>query len=170
MKTIRYLAFVLVFGSVALHANQALAEGSFAKLAFFYNSNTAEESGSSSKTSRMVYDVSAYYMFQGSSWVLGALYQNENSSSTASVDRTSYGVSGGYMTKKESGFYMLATYFVSSKYGDYDGGNGYQVDLGYKVPTRIPLAFQISYKHFDYSKYDHSDTLLDPYFGVMIMF
>ncbi|WP_413576690.1 hypothetical protein ACLVWU_01480 [Bdellovibrio sp. HCB290] len=170
MKTIQILSFILVLSSVALKSSVAFAEGSFAKLALYYSSKESEESGSTSKSTRMVYDVSAYYKFQGGGWVLGALYQNDNASETASVDRTSYGVSGGWMTPRESGFYLLGTYFVSSKYGDYDGGNGYQLDIGYKVPTRVPLTFQFSYKHYDYSKYDHSDTLIDPYFGLMIMF
>ncbi|MEK2689700.1 hypothetical protein [Bdellovibrio sp. GT3] len=171
MKTSQIAIIVFAFFVSLLHSSQAFAEGSFAKLVFSYSSRSSEDGGTaSSKSTRMMYDLSAYYKFQGGGWVLGALYQNDAQTSDATVDRTSYGVSGGWMTPRESGFYLLGTYFVSSKYGDFDGGNGYQLDLGYKVPTRVPLVLQMSYKHYEYSKYDHSDTLIDPYLGFMIMF
>ena len=143
------------------------------KLAFLYYSNESVDNGADSKASRMVYDVALYYKFQGGGWVLGGLYQSDATTTNGETgNRTSYGVSGGFMTRKDSGPYLLGTYFVSSVIGTYTkGGSGYQVDLGYKfTPKRIPLAFQFSYKHYDYSKYNHTDTKMDPYFVVILDF
>ncbi len=155
---------------VIFNSGFALADG-MGKLGLFYNSSNSEDSGATSKSSRMVYDMGLYYKFQGSGWVLGALYQNDSTTTdSSSTPRTSYGPSAGYMTRKESGGYIILTYFISSTYGDYNEGNGYQVDLGYKVPTKIPLAFQISSKEYTYSKWNHKDTKLDPYFVAIMDF
>ncbi|QDK43944.1 hypothetical protein DOM22_01575 [Bdellovibrio sp. ZAP7] len=170
MKTITRSLKALVFLCVLLNSGLALAEG-MGKLGLLYMSSSSEDSGAESKSTRTLYDVALYYKFQGSPWVLGGLYQNDaQASDSTTVNRTSYGVSGGYMTRKESGGYLLATYFVSSTYGDYKEGSGFQIDFGYKVPTKIPLAFQLSYKSYDYSKYNHKDTKLDPYFVVIADF
>ncbi len=119
----------------------------------------------------MIYDAGAYYKFQGGGWVLGALYQNDSQGGTTSVNRTSYGASGGWMAPRDSGFFVIGTYFISSNYGDYKDGNGFQADLGYKfTPSKIPIGLQISYKSYSYSKYDHSDTYIDPYFIMVLDF
>jgi hypothetical protein len=170
MKTFLRSLKALVFLGVIFNSGLALAEG-MGKLGLFYISATSEDSGVQSKTTRTMYDLGLYYKFQGSGMVLGALYQNDaNASDSATVNRTSYGVSGGYMTRKDSGGYIIATYFISSTFGDYNEGSGFQIDLGYKVPTKIPLAFQISYKSYDYSKWNHKDTKLDPYFVAIMDF
>ncbi|WP_413559556.1 hypothetical protein [Bdellovibrio sp. HCB209] len=171
MKTLKHYLTSLVFLGIGFVSQNALAEGSFAKMTFAYSSHESTDAGTSSKTSRLLYDIGAYYKFQGGGWVLGALYQNDAYTSTDTQNRTSYGVSGGYMTPRESGVYFLGTYFISSKLGDtYTEGTGYQIDLGYKFPTKIPVVLQISYKMYDYSKFDHKDTYIDPQFGFMIMF
>ncbi|MFM6929823.1 MAG: hypothetical protein ACKOX6_15240 [Bdellovibrio sp.] len=155
-----------------LSSHQASAADILAKAAFTYASHSTTDNGSATASTRMIYDVGLYYKFQGAGgWCAGALYQNDAQGGDTSADRTSYGVSGGWMTPRDSGVYLLATYFVSSKYGDFTEGSGYQADLGYKfTPKSTPIAMQISYKHYDYSKFDHTDTYIDPYFVVMVDF
>ncbi|HWU43678.1 MAG TPA: hypothetical protein VN132_09580 [Bdellovibrio sp.] len=141
------------------------------KVALTYTSHTDTTNGSSTKDSRTIYDIGGYYKFSGGGWVLGALYQNDSRGGDTSINRTSYGVSGGWMAPRDSGFFLIGTYFVSSTYGDFKDGNGYQADLGYKfTPGNIPIAMQISYKNYEYSKYNHSDTFIDPYFVIILDF
>ncbi|UYL10270.1 hypothetical protein B9G69_006715 [Bdellovibrio sp. SKB1291214] len=171
MKLILDTFKAILFFGLIFNGAFAMADG-MGKLALLYYSADSKDNGADSKSSRMVYDVGLYYKFQGGGWVLGGLYQNDSTSvNGVSTPRTSYGLSGGYMTNKEMGGYIIATYFISSVMGDYNEGSGYQVDLGYKfTPRRIPLAFQISYKNYDYPKFNHSDTKMDPYFVVILDF
>lgn len=154
-------------------SQQAAAMNVFAKAAFTYSShNTTDAGGSSTSSSRTIYDIGVYYKFQGAGgWCAGGLYQSDAQGGDQSANRTSYGVSGGWMTPRDSGFYLLGTYFITSKYGEMEEGNGYQADFGYKfTPKSTPIAMQISYKKYDYSKSNHTDTYIDPYFVVMIDF
>jgi hypothetical protein len=171
MKLILNTFKAFMFFGLLFSGSFAMADG-LGKLGFIYLSSEATDNGTTTKASRMIYDVGLYYKFQGGGWVLGGLYQNDGTTSNGeSGSRTSYGVSGGYMANKDSGVYLIGTYFISSVMGTYTEGSGYQVDLGYKfTPRRIPLAFQFSYKHYDYSKFNHTDTLMDPYFVVMVDF
>lgn len=152
----------------ALFATQAHAMDGLGKLALTYSSSSMTTNGQTSSGSRMVYDLNVDYRFAGSGWVLGATYQGE-SQSPSSLSRTSYGVTGGFVDRKESGFFILGTFFASSTYGTMTGGTGYQIDGGYKfTPGKIPIGLQLSYKHYDYSKFDQSYSYIDPYFFVMV--
>ncbi|MGE5084708.1 MAG: hypothetical protein ACM3MG_00300 [Bacillota bacterium] len=171
MTIIRFMVYVLPLVGVLINSHQASAAEFFAKAAVTYTSHSTG-GNSTSATSRMIYDIGMYYKFQGAGgWCAGGIYQNEAQGGDLSANRTSYGVSGGWMTPRDSGFYLLASYFVTSTYGDFSGGNGYQADIGYKfTPRKFPLAMQFSYKNYNYSKYDHTDTYIDPYFVVMVDF
>lgn len=172
MTLIRFFALMLSLIGFTLISSHAMAANIFAKAAFTHTSHGTEDNGSSTASSRMIYDLGVYYKFQGAGgWCAGGLYQSDAQGGDTSANRTSYGVSGGWMTPKDSGFYLLATYFVTSTYGDFSDGNGYQADIGYKfTPKKFPLAMQFSYKNYKYDKYDHADTYIDPYFVVMVDF
>lgn len=164
-----FVGLLLSAGS-SFFSSYAMANG-MGKIAGTYSSHTSTDGGGSSKASRMIYDVGAYYKFQGGGWVAGALYQNDSASGDLSANRTSYGASAGWMSPRESGFFVIGTYFISSTYEEFKDGTGYQIDVGYKfTPRQIPFGLQLSYKNYDYSKYDHSDTFIDPYFLMILNF
>jgi len=171
--SIRSSLFILIIVGLASVSEKSVAASTyFGKAAVSYSTRTATEGESSDTTTRTMYDIGLYYRFSGGGgWCAGALYQNDAQGGDSSVNRTSYGVSGGWMAPRDSGFYLMATYFVVSTYGDYNEGNGYQADLGYKfTPKNIPIGLQLSYKNYTYSKFDHSDKLIDPYFVLMFDF
>jgi hypothetical protein len=173
MTSTQFIFTALTLIGLAFASEQASASGNYlGKVGISYTSHTSTDSGASTSTTRMIYDIGLDYKFAGGGgWCAGALYQKDAQGGNASVDRTSYGVSGGYMAPRDSGFFLIATYFVVSTYGDFSGGNGYQADLGYKfTPKNTPIFMQFSYKNYSYSKYDHSDTYIDPYIGVMLDF
>lgn len=63
------------------------------------------------------------------------------------------GPSFGWLTRKEHGPYILATYFYQASLTTNLKGSGYGADLGYKFSLRkLSLGLQISYRHYDFNK------------------
>ncbi|MEO6460301.1 MAG: hypothetical protein ABIO95_07620 [Bdellovibrionota bacterium] len=136
---------------------------------YLYNSQTV--SGTSSGSSRMLFDASVGYM-SDHGWLLGAIYQNDS-------QRTSYGPSVGWSTSKDLGPFVAAHYFYKVKdqaAGPIDG-SGYQADFGIRAQlSKFVLAFQVAYKHYSYGSSSSSlggveaETRVDPSIGLFITF
>jgi hypothetical protein len=158
---IRFLGLVLIFSAPIAKADILL------KSAAGYNSHSANGVSSS----RFMFDTCLGYKFKGGGWVLGGSYQNDSQGIPGSSNpRSSFGVTGGWVSPKGEGFYLLGTYYVSSKLGGYSG-SGFQGDLGYYVQIgKLPVGFQLSYKSFSYEGGSYNDSLIDPYFAVIYLF
>ena len=120
---------------------------------------------------RLLLDLNPAYV-RDSGWAFGVTYQTDKYKSGPTVlATTSIGASVGLFTRRELGFYGVATYFPSSTRDDDRTGTGYQADLGYRFQLRrISYALQFSYKHFAYAApHAGGGTLevsrIDPYFG-----
>ncbi len=145
---------------------------SYMKLGTIY---MAENTGSGS-TSRLWLDIGGGYL-NPQGWNLGFLYSTEKSNYAggSSVDRSSYGPTLGWSTTKDTGPYLLATYYLSSSKTNNSKGNGYQIDGGYKFALeKVSLALQLSQKHFKYDDQNgfagYTEDRIDPYFVVWVEF
>lgn len=161
---------------VCLSPLSAFASG-FVKAAGVYLSEESGQ-GTLTKGTRTLIDIGGGYVSQ-QGWTFGALYGMEKrKSGDTSTDRTSMGPSVGWITRKESGAYVIGTYFISSELSPNYKGSGYQFDLGYKFSVgKVALAMQISYKHFEYNKAGSAslepalvNNHIDPYFALLIEF
>ena len=138
----------------------------------------SEDSGGNTN-SRLSLDLGVGWI-ANSGVTLGFLYGSEKNSSSngSSADRTSFGPNIGYASKKETGWYGIGTYFMTSTTTSGLKGNGYQIDVGYKFQVnKVSFAPQLSKKHFDYTTQDgndlnptYSEDRIDPYFAVWIDF
>jgi hypothetical protein len=137
------------------------------------------ETSAGATTTRHWLDVGGGYLTKdGLSF--GLLYSSEKTSYADgyNVDRTSYGPSVGWANPKDSGFFALATYLMSSKLTNNYKGKGYQLDIGYRFALdKVSFAPQISKKEFNYD-YQNDQSLnstynegrIDPYFVVWVDF
>jgi hypothetical protein len=129
--------------------------------------------------SRLLLDLGGGWI-ANNGFTAGFLYANEKNtvSNGASADRTSFGPNIGYATKKDTGWYVIGTYFMSSTTTSELKGTGYQIDVGYKfIINKVSFAPQLSKKQFTYtSQYGndlnptYEEGRIDPYFVVWIDF
>jgi hypothetical protein len=120
-------------------------------------------------------------------WVLGGLYDSESrktesTNSTSELKRTNMGISGGWVSSKDFGAYVLANYFVSCSMtidtDSYAGKMCYQIDLGLKASVRSTgFGAQLSYRNFTYDKLNSAsldpareETGIVPFFTVFLKF
>lgn len=166
-----FLVFLVMVGAGPVHADGML------KLGFLYLSTDTDSGGTKSESSRMLLDVNPAYIWP-KGWAFGLLYgMDKSKNSGVASDRTSYGPSFGWITRKEYGPYVMASYLLKSELEQYEG-DGIQADLGYKFPLRkIDLGFQLSYKMFNYKKLNgatlstpYKENKIDPYFILMLQF
>lgn len=195
------------FFVVGILAGSAAYADGYMRPTVMYLSEGAEQ-GSKSTTTRSLLDFAAGYMHP-SGVTLGLLYSTEHRKSITSTlngngtftdtqvdgDRLSVGPSLGWAAPGDTGPYLMATYFNSTELtGSNNGtiygvssttkssGTGYQGDAGIRFGFRkVSLAFQLSYKHFAYTKQSTStattdlspvlkETYVDPYFAVWAYF
>jgi hypothetical protein len=170
MYSILLSLFMCLLPAVS-HANVLL------KLSGLYQSDSSGQ-GTMSTTSRTLMDFGGYWVSQ-KGWLVGGLYGSDKTAYTSgSLERTSYGPSFGWLTRKESGPFVIATYHYSAKLTQNSTGSGYQFDLGYKFDLRrVGLGLQLSYKHFDFNKAGnvtitppYKSTQIDPYVSLLIEF
>ena len=141
----RYSQVFAAFFFVIAIADDAYAEGYF-RIGGSYMSSKVESSSSTSDSSRLLIDIGAGYIAE-KGWSLGGLYSLESSDS----DPKAYGLTGGWISRSENGFYALGTYFIKASDSSYSSGWGYQADLGYRIALRrVLIAPQISYKKYTY--------------------
>lgn len=146
---------VALFVFSVLLAPRAAQADAYFRLGAMYLSTSVEQGGSSSDSSRLLIDVGAGYV-NPKGWTVGGLYSTESSD----AEPQAYGVTAGWITRKEMGFYTLGTYFVSSKSNGYESGWGYQADLGYRITLRkLTIAPQISYKSHTYDIMGSEETV-----------
>ncbi len=172
MKTLKHLSLVVI--ALTFLSTPTWA-ASYMKLGTVYMS---EDNGGNTN-SRLLLDLGGGWIAQ-SGLTLGFLYASEknNSSNGASADRTSYGPNIGYASKKETGWYAIGTYLLSTTTTTGFKGTGYQIDVGYKFQiNKVSFAPQLSKKQYDYTTQDgndlnptYSEGRIDPYFVVWIDF
>lgn len=156
-----------------LLASPNLFARTYMRLAAIY---MAEDTGGGDH-SRLLLDLGGGYLTQ-QGWSLGFLYATEKNSLNGghTLDRSSLGPTVGWASKKDTGFYILGTYFISSKMTDDMSGSGYQIDVGYKfVIDKVSFAPQLSKKQYNYDKQygqsiAYSESRIDPYFVVWVDF
>lgn len=163
---LRFFAFLSVF---VCALSSARADGYF-KLGASYMSTAVETSSGDSDASRFLLDLGAGYVSE-KGWAVGGMYSMESSDD----DPKAYGISGGWITRRETGFYALGTYFISAKNSSFENGWGYQADIGYRITLRnFSLAPQISYKKFTYDIEGSDETVaishIDPMFVAFVEF
>lgn len=160
-----------------IFSNQIFATG-FLKLSGSYQSSESGSEGATNESSVTRLDLNAGVITQ-KGWVLGAMYGTDKYKSDGStLDRTGIGPTLGWVSRKEMGPYILATYFLSLERSDDYEGKGFQVDLGYRFALRkVSISPQISYKDFTYDKVGGAtlspnfiDKRIDPYIALWIEF
>ncbi len=162
------LAFILLSAPAVLAA-------SYMKLGAIYMAD--DDNGDS--RNRLVLDLAGGWI-ASNGFTAGFLYASEKNTVTngVSADRTSFGPSLGYASKKEEGWYIIGTYFLSSTTTNELKGSGNQIDAGYKfLINKVSFAPQLSKKQFTYtSQYGndlsptYSVNRIDPCFVVWIDF
>lgn len=122
------------------------------KPSFLYQSTSSGQTTKSNQT-RTILDATLTWISQ-KGWLVGGMYASDKTSyDGGSSDITAMGPSVGWLTRKENGAYILATYFYDAKMTTNFKGTGYGADLGYKFDIRkVSLGIQISYRHYDFTK------------------
>lgn len=171
------MIFALTVLWLCFSSARVLADGYF-KFDGMYTFSKTKDGGGSSESTETLMNFGAGYISQ-KGWVIGGLYATEKvKSGGQTVDRTSMGPTVGWISRRENGFFILGTYFISSEFGNGYEGSGYEIDLGYKFKIRkVALAPQLSYKNFEYGELNGAKisppdqlTKLDPYFVLLIEF
>ncbi len=128
--------------------------GTLADLGVYYSQSQATANpaaGNSFSNETSVYDVKLGYISE-SHYYFGALYSagSDNQVSSNKASRGTVGAGIGYFGY--NGFNLRAYYLLSSTYGDYKDGTGYQVDLGYAInPTSsFYLGLAMSLREVNY--------------------
>lgn len=170
-KSLHINLFTLI---ISIFSLQARSE-TYMKLGTVYMS---EDNGGDTH-SRLLLDLGGGWIAK-SGLTLGFLYSTEKNtvSNGASADRTSYGPSIGYATKKEEGWYVVGSYFPSSTTTTQLKGTGSQIDIGYKFQiNKVSFAPQLSKKQYTYTTLNgndlgssYSEGRVDPYFVMWIDF
>lgn len=156
LRSVANLNFVMgLFVLSVVLAPRSVRADAYLRLGAMYLSTSVEQGGSTSEASRLLIDVGGGYV-NPKGWTIGGLYSTESSD----AEPQAYGVTAGWITRKEMGFYTLGTYFVSSKSNGYESGWGYQADLGYRITLRkLTIAPQISYKSHTYDITGSEETV-----------
>ncbi len=110
---------------------------------------------SSGESSSNIYDVSLGNQMS-SGLYLGALYSTRSDKATDTTTGSAMGVSFGFIG--DSGFNIIATYFLSATDGDYKKGSGYQIDLGWRhfLSSSFYLGTKVAVRNL---KYTENETL-----------
>lgn len=165
-----------IFLVASLYASTSFAEGYF-RLGGVYLMDESGDEGDTSDSTRTLLDIGGGYI-SPKGWTIGALYGTEKLEvSGSSVDRTAMGPTVGWISRRESGPYILGTYFLSVE-RDTLKGKGYQVDIGYKFALRrISFAPQLSYRSLTYDEISgqsltpkYLEKKIDPYFVLLFEF
>jgi hypothetical protein len=169
--SLRFSVWFWIVSIVGLASVPASATLLFRTSAMYLSSNINGDEGN-----RLLVDVNPAYV-RDKGWTFGATYQRDGlRAGGAPVTTTSLGPSVGLITRREFGFFGMATYFVSSSRDDGRVGTGYQADLGYRFQLRhLSYAMQFSYKKFSYKAAEAAAgrlevSRIDPYFGVWYEF
>ena len=137
---------------------------------YLFNINTnydqvkteSEPSGATSEGTQTVHDIKLGMI--GDSLYLGAILTSRSDQSPGLEDETgsATGVSAGYFF--ESGFYFMAHYYISAKYGTLEEGTGYQFDLAYlmMVSQKFHVGVELSSRSIKYTE-DTSNAALESY-------
>ncbi len=169
-------ALPLLLAILALSSTTTFAAG-YIRAGGMYMSESAGTTEMNEST-RTLIDIGGGWV-SGKGWTIGALYgTDKRKTSAGSTDRTSMGPTVGWITRKESGLYILGTYFLTSTLSPNYKGTGYEADLGYKFQIqRLALALQMSYKHFDYTRNgsasldpSYKNNYIDPYIVLLFEF
>jgi hypothetical protein len=167
--------YIYILLSAATLFSQAAIAGGYFRLGAMYIAEQRGLEGATSDVTRTMWDIGGGYVgSQG--WTVGLLYGTEKINSGSSFDRSSFGPSVGWATRKDDGPYAMGTYFLSPTMSGGFKGTGYQFDVGYKFKIRnISFAPQISKKHFEYDDQNGQaidpkfiDDRIDPYFVVWV--
>ena len=162
MNQIWVICLSLMIGSIA----QARISGG----GYLFNINTnydqtkteSEPSGSTSESTQTVHDIKLGMI--GDNLYLGAILTSRSQQSPGFEDETgsATGVSAGYFF--ESGFYVMAHYYISAKYKTYEEGTGYQFDLAYlmMVSQKFHVGVELSNRSIKYTK-DTANAALESY-------
>ncbi|MBS1970633.1 MAG: hypothetical protein JSU04_10015 [Bdellovibrionales bacterium] len=165
-------AFLVAFFSTT----SAFADGYF-KGALLYQNNKSGSEGSQGSTVRQVIDFAAGYL-DPKGWMYGVLYSTDSTSSGGgSLNRTAMGPSIGWISNKDNGPYIMATYFYTAKMDPMEG-SGFGLDVGYKFAVRrIAFGFQLSKRNITYDKANgaamgvkYVEDKLDPAFVMIVTF
>lgn len=166
LKRIALTTMVMVLAGASSAQARGSSSGVMATLnAFMYEAEaeaTAAGGSASSKSKISLYDLKLGYL-TGSGLYLGGLYTSKNSQAGSnSVDGKSMGASVGYVGA--SGFFIKGHYILSSEWGDYKEGTGFQADLGYinNVTGNFLVGVEATYRTIDYKK-DDTNPALDKY-------
>lgn len=166
----------LILLSALFSSNLAHADGYF-KAGLMYMNDKSGSEGTPGDTTRTMMDFGAGY-HDPKGWVLGALYSSDKiSSGGASADRTAMGPTVGWMTTKDNGPFIMATYFYTATYSPMTG-SGYKLDFGYKFMIgKVGLGAQLSKTTITYDKTNDTamspkyiEDKLDPFFVMIITF
>jgi hypothetical protein len=168
--------FISGFLFMFLASASAFADGYF-KAGLLYQSDKSGSEGSSGGSTRQVMDFAAGYL-DPKGWMYGVLYSSDNYSSGGnSANRTAMGPSIGWMSPKDNGPYMAATYFYTATLSPMTG-SGFQLDLGYKFAVRrVAFGAQLSKKQITFDKANgnamspkYIEDKLDPYVVMVVTF
>lgn len=189
-------ALARLFGALVVFMGMtSLAQaGVYIHPSAMYLEDYKSASGVQTTTRRTLIDLTGGYSFDNGiaiGFIFGTEKQktiaiNTYYTSESEASRSSYGPSLGWITPKNSGPYILASYLTNS---DYDAlpysyrGDGFQIDLGFRFAVKSAyMSLQLSYKSFTYKKYTYmtsptvelSDPMkhryVDPYFGFFFDF
>jgi hypothetical protein len=146
MRKLIFPPLMLAFFSLNSHAGVLL------KPSFLYQSSSSGQATKSNQT-RTILDATLTWVSQ-KGWLVGGMYASDKTSyDGGSSDLTAMGPSVGWLSRKESGPYIVATYFYEAKLTTNLKGTGYGADLGYKFDIRkLSLGIQMSYRHYDFTK------------------
>lgn len=167
---------IFTFLVAFLTTTSAFADGYF-KGALLYQNDKSGTEGAQGSTTRQVIDIAAGYL-DPKGWMYGLLYAMDSSSAGGgSLNRTAMGPSIGWMSMKDNGPYIMATYFYTAKMDPMEG-TGFGLDVGYKFAVRrIAFGFQLSKRTITYDKANgaamspkYVEDKLDPAFVMLVTF
>lgn len=169
--------YISAFFIFALTSNFAFADG-YLRLGGLYLKDSSGSEDAPGDITRTMIEIGGGYI-QPKGWTIGALYSTDKySSGGGSLDRTAMGPTVGWMTMKDNGPYVLATYFMSASRSDNLTGSGYQLDLGYKFAVRkVSFGGQLSKKSITFDKANgasfspkYVEDKIDPSFVILVAF
>lgn len=164
--------------SLLLVPTLSFADGYLRLGGMYLSSTEGYDGGGDTKTTRTLMDLGAGYIWPAG-WTVGGLYSTETiKSGGLSMERKSMGPTVGWISQKQSGFYVLATYILKAEKDPEFEGTGYQGDFGYKFNIgRLSFAPQLTYRHLNFDKYagntlnpKYTETKIDPYFVLWFEF
>jgi len=167
-------SFIVAF----LTSTSAFADGYF-KAGLLYSSDKSGTEGSAGDTTRNVMEFAVGYL-NPKGVAYGVLHSTDKTTfGGGSIERTAMGPSIGWVSPKDNGPFVMATYFYSAKYNTGNmTGTGFGLDFGYKFSVRkVSFGAQLSKKQITYDKADgnpmepkYIEDKLDPSFIMLITF